>query len=114
VDVAVSADGNAVAVRENSQTLVRTNALSLFSTAATSELEHIAGRTEVPGAATHPSGALLDLPFLTGPVPALPPAVGLRAGIVDARTEILHRRIFLPAPLAMLSTDIDGQRGSFD
>src|SRR5262249_27887781 len=76
VDVAVSADGNAIAVRENSQTLIRTNGLGLFSASTASELEHIPARTEVPGAAMHPSGSLLYLPFLTGPAPALPPATG--------------------------------------
>ena len=66
-------------------------------------------------AALHPSGALLHVPFLTGAAPALPPAVGINGGIdiLDARTGALRRRIFLPEPLAMLSTDVDGQHGSF-
>src|SRR5262249_37500028 len=115
VDVAVSADGNAIAVRENSQTSIRRNDLSLLGVAASSELEHAPGRTEVPGAAMHASGSLLYLPFLTGPAPDLPPATGVAGGIdiVDVRTGILRRRILLPEPFAMLSTDIDGLHGSF-
>lgn len=114
-DLAVSADGNAVAIRENSQISLRTSDLSLLATGTASELERIPGRTEVPGAAIHATGSLLYLPFLTGPPPALPPAIGITGGIdiVDAHTGILRRRIFLPEPLAMLSTDIDGQHGSF-
>ena len=114
-DLAVSADGNAFTVRENSQISTRTADLRLFGSGTQSELENIPGRTEVPGAAIHPSGALLYVPFLTGPAPALPPATGITGGvdILDARTGGLRRRIFLPEPLAMLSTDVDGQHGSF-
>jgi len=45
----------------------------------------------------------------------LPPATNLTGGvdILDARTGTLRRRIFLPEPFAMLSTDTDGQHGSF-
>lgn len=115
IDLAVSADGNAFAVRENAQTSIRSGSLTLLGTAAVSELERIPGRTEVPGAVMHPSGSLLYVPFLTGPAPALPPAVNLTGGvdILDAHTGTLRRRIFLPESLAMLSTDIDGQHGSF-
>ncbi len=114
-DLAASADGNAFAMRENSQISSRTADLSLFAVAAKSELENIPGRAEVPGVAMHPSGALLYVPFLTGAAPALPPATGISGGvdILDARTGTLRRRIVLPEPLAMLSTDIDGQHGSF-
>jgi len=79
------------------------------------QLENIPGRTEVPGAAMHPSGALLYVPFLTGPAPTLPPATGATGGvdILDARSGALRLRIFLPEPLAMLSTDVDAQHGSF-
>lgn len=115
MDLAVSADGNAFAVRENFQNSIRAGDLNLFGISAKNELESIPGRTEVPGATMHPSGALLYVPFLTGPAPALPPATGIGGGvdILDARTGALRRRIFLPEPLAMLSTDIDGQHGSF-
>ena len=115
VDLAVSADGNTVGVRENAEVSLRANNLSLIGVTATRELERIPGRTEVPGAALHASGSLLYLPFLAGPAPTLPPVTGVTGGIdiVDARTGILRRRIFLPEPLAMLSADVDGQHGSF-
>ncbi len=115
IDFAVSGDGNAFATRENGQTSIRKGDLNLFGISAKSELENIPGRMEIPGAAMHPSGSLLYLPFLTGPAPTLPPATGITGGIdiLDARTGTLRRRIFLPEPLAMLSTDIDGQHGSF-
>jgi hypothetical protein len=115
VDIAVSADGNAFTVRENFQTSVRTSGLNLIAANTKNEIENIPGRTEVPGAAMHPSGALLYVPFLTGLPPALPPANGITGGvdILDARSGTLRRRVYLPEPLAMLSTDIDGQHGSF-
>jgi len=115
IDIAVSADGGAFVVREPSQTSVRSTDLTVFGMSAASELERIPNRTEVPGAAIHPSGALLYVPFLTGPAPALPPASNLTGGIdiLDARTGILRRRIFLPEPFVALSSDVDGQHGSF-
>lgn len=115
MDIAVAQDGTTFAVRENSQTSLRSVNLNLVATSATRELENIPGRTEVPGAVLHPSGALLYIPFLTGPAPALPPATNVTGGIDirDARTGALRLRIFLPEPLAMLSTDIDGLHGSF-
>ncbi|HWT87373.1 MAG TPA: IPT/TIG domain-containing protein [Candidatus Angelobacter sp.] len=115
IDVAVSQDGNAFAVREPSRFSIRGADLNVFGANAVGELERIPLRTEVPGAAMHPSGALLYVPFLTGPAPILPPATNLTGGvdIFDARTGTLRRRIFLPEPFAMLSTDTDGQHGSF-
>ena len=115
LDLAVAADGNVFAIRENSQISVRGSDLSLKSVNSTAELERIPGRTEVPGAAMHPSGSLLYVPFLNGPPPASLPTPGLLGGvdIVDARTGKLRQRMFLPEPLAMLATDIDGQHGSF-
>jgi len=115
IDVAVAQDGNAFAVREPSQTSIRSSDLTVFGSQAAREVERIPGRTEVPGAAMHPSGALLYVPFLTGPAPALPPATNLTGGvdILDARTGTLRRRIFLPEPFAMLSSDVDGQHGGF-
>ncbi len=63
----------------------------------------------------HPTGALLYQPFLTGPAPAAPPATAIQGGldILDAHTGRLRLRIFLPEPLAMLSTDIDALHGVF-
>ncbi|GAC1632725.1 MAG: hypothetical protein NVS9B14_06330 [Candidatus Acidiferrum sp.] len=115
MDVAVAPDGNVFAVRENSQTSIRSSSLNLFGISSAPELEHIPGRTEVPGAAMHPSGALLYVPFLTGPAPTLPPAINVTGGIDirDSRTGALRLRIFLPEPFAMLSSDVDGQHGSF-
>jgi len=114
-DLAVSADGNTFAVRENAQTTIRDHSLSLIGVNASSELERIPTRTEVPGAALHSSGALIYVPFLTGPAPELPPATDVTGGvdILDAHSGALLRRIFLPEPLALLSTDIDGQHGAF-
>ena len=115
MDVAVAQDGNAVAIRENSQLSIRSAGLALLAANSASELEKIPGRTEVPGAALHPTGALLYVPFLTGPAPAFPPATNVLGGIDirDARTGSLRLRIFLPEPLSMLSADVDGQHGSF-
>ena len=77
--------------------------------------EQIPTRVLVPGLALHPTGALLYQPFLTGPAPAAPPATGIQGGvdILDAHTGRLRQRIFLPEPLAALSTDIDALHGSF-
>lgn len=63
----------------------------------------------------HPTGALLYQPFLTSPAPAAPPATGIQGGIdiLDAHSGRLRLRIFLPEPLAMLSTDADALHGSF-
>jgi len=63
----------------------------------------------------HPTGALLYQPFLTGPAPAAPPATGIQGGvdILDTHTGRLRLRIFLPEPLAALSTDLDALHGSF-
>lgn len=115
IDLAVPSDGNTFALRENAQISVRDRSLNLIGVNASSELERIPARTEVPGAALHSSGALLYIPFLTGPAPALPPATNVIGGvdIIDAHSGVLRRRIFLPEPLAMVSADIDGQHGSF-
>jgi hypothetical protein len=115
IDLAVSSDGNAFAIRENAQTSIRDRDLNLIGVNASSALERIPARTEVPGAALHSSGALIYIPFLTGPAPALPPATNVIGGgdILDARSGALRRRIFLPEPLAMVSADVDGQHGSF-
>jgi|GEM_PF-720211 hypothetical protein len=114
-DIAVSGDSNEFALRENSQNSIRDSNLNLIGATVSSELERISGRTEVTGAALHPSGALVYVPFLTGPPPAVPPAKNIIGGvdIIDAHSGSLRRRIFLPEPLAMLSNDADGLHGSF-
>src|SRR5258708_23039521 len=89
--------------------------LTVAAMPTSAELEAIPNRVAVPGAALHPTGALLYEPFLTGPAPAAPPATGIRGGvdIVDAHSGQLRLRIFLPEPLAMLSSDVDGLHGEF-
>jgi hypothetical protein len=79
------------------------------------ELETIPNRVAVPGAALHPTGALLYESFLDGAPPAAPPATGIRGGvdIRDAHSGRLRMRLYLPEPLAMLSTDVDGLHGTF-
>jgi len=88
--------------------------LSVFGANAVSELDRIPCDRS-PGTACILPGALLYVPFLTGPAPILPPATNLTGGvdIFDARTGTLRRRIFLPEPFAMLSTDTDGNTGVF-
>jgi DNA-binding beta-propeller fold protein YncE len=114
-DLAAAADGTMFAMRANGITEIRGASLTLAGTPAMAELEQIPGRVAVPGIALHPSGALVYQPFLTGPAPAAPPATGIQGGvdIVDAHSGQLRLRIFLPEPLAMLSTDIDGLHGGF-
>jgi len=115
VDLAATSDGTTFATRANGTTEIRGADLALFSSPAAPELEQIPGRVSVPGLAMHPTGALLYQPFLTGPAPAAPPATGIQGGvdILDAHTGRLRLRIFLPEPLAMLSTDIDALHGVF-
>src|SRR6202040_4215435 len=50
-----------------------------------------------------------------GPAPAAPPAIGIQGGvdILDAHTGHLRLRVFLPEPLAALSTDLDALHSSF-
>jgi hypothetical protein len=114
-DLAAAADGTMFAMRANGTTEIRGVNLTLAGTTAMAELEQIPGRLAVPGVALHPSGALVYQPFLTGPAPAAPPATGIQGGvdIVDAHSGQLRLRIFLPEPLAMLSSDIDGLHGGF-
>jgi len=114
-DLAAAADGSMFAMRVNGRTEFRDASLALAGIPATVELEQIPGRVAVPGFALHPSGALVYQPFLTGPAPTAPPATGIQGGvdIVDAHSGQLRLRIFLPEPLAMLSTDIDGLHGAF-
>jgi hypothetical protein len=101
--------------RTTTATEIRNADLTLTASPASVELEQIPGRVLVPGLAMHPSGALLYQPFLTGTAPAAPPAAGIQGGvdILDAHTGHLRLRIFLPEPLATLSTDVDALHGSF-
>jgi DNA-binding beta-propeller fold protein YncE len=115
IDLAISSDGTTFATRTNSATEIRASDLTLTSTPTSAELQQIPARVSVPGLALHPTGALLYQPFLTGPAPTAPPATGLQGGvdILDAHTGQLRLRIFLPEPLAALSSDVDALHGSF-
>jgi hypothetical protein len=94
---------------------IRDSSLALQSVMAVSELEAIPQRTDVPGIALHPSGALVYIPFITGPAPASAPFTGLQGGvdIMDAHSGRLRLRVMLPEPLAMLAADVDGLHGKF-
>jgi IPT/TIG domain-containing protein len=115
LDLANAADGSMFAARANGTTEIRGQDFTLFGTPATVEREGIPSRVNVPGITLHPSGALVYQPFLTGSPPAAPPATGIRGGIdiLDAHSGELRLRIFLPEPLAMLSSDVDGLHGGF-
>ena len=114
-DVAAAADGTFFASRIGSVVEVRDQNLSLQSVTSPAELEGIPQRTEVPGIALHPTGALVYVPFLTGPPPASAPPAGLQGGvdILDANTGRLRKRVMLPEPFAMLAADLDGLHGKF-
>ena len=109
-DLSTSADGTLFALRSNHSTEIRGLDLSLLSTPVSAELESFPTRVAVPGIALHPSGALLYDPFLDGSPPSAPSAQGIRGGIDirDAHSGRLRLRIYLPEPLAMLSTDANG------
>jgi DNA-binding beta-propeller fold protein YncE len=114
-DLAAAADATMFAMRANGTTEIRDAGLTLTGTPAMAELEQIPGRVAVPGLALHPTGAFVYQPFLTGPAPTAPPATRIQGGvdIVDAHSGQLRLRVFLPEPLAMLSSDIDGLHGGF-
>ena len=114
-DFAVAADGTSLAARIGNVVEIRDQNLSLRSVTRNSEVEGIPQRTEVPGIALHPSGALAYLPFLTGAAPVTAPFTGLQGGvdIVEAHTGRLRMRVMLPEPLAMLASDVDGLQGRF-
>ena len=114
-DIAVAPDGTSFASQKSSAVEIRDADLALLSVTATSELEQIPQRTEVPGIALHPSGALVYVPFLTGAAPVSAPFTGSQGGvdIFDAHTGRLRMRVMLPEPLAMLAVDTDGLRGKF-
>lgn len=114
-DLTAASDGTMFAIRSNGATEIRGTDLTLAAMPTSAELEAIPNRVAVPGAALHPTGALLYEPFLDGPAPAAPPATGIRGGvdIRDAHSGRLRMRLYLPDPLAMLSTDVDGLHGTF-
>ena len=114
-DLTASADGTMFAVRPSGATGIRGTDLTLAAMPTSAELETISNRVAVPGAALHPSGALIYEPFLDGAPPAAPPATGIRGGvdIRDAHSGRLRIRVYLPEPFAMLSTDVDGLHGTF-
>lgn len=114
-DVAAAADGTVFASRAGNVVEIRDENLSLQSVTSPAELEGIPQRTEVPGIALHPSGALVYVPFLTGSAPVSALFSGLRGGvdIFDANTGRLRQRVMLPEPFAMLAADVDGLHGRF-
>ncbi|HXJ10899.1 MAG TPA: IPT/TIG domain-containing protein, partial [Candidatus Limnocylindrales bacterium] len=114
-DLSAASDGTMFAIRSNGTAEIRGADLTLKALPSSAELEAIPNRVAVPGAALHPSGALLYEPFLDGPPPSAPPATGIRGGIDirDAHSGRLRLRVYLPEPFAMLATDVDGLHGTF-
>jgi IPT/TIG domain-containing protein len=114
-DLTAASDGTMFAIRSGGTTQIRGADLTLAAMPTFAELESIPNRVAVPGAALHPSGALLYEPFLDGAPPPAPPATGIHGGIDirDAHSGRLRLRVYLPEPFAMLSTDTDGLHGIF-
>jgi hypothetical protein len=114
-DTAVASDGTFIAARNSGIVEIRDANFNLLSTIDESGLDNIPQRTDVPGIAMHPSGALVYLPFLIGPAPVSAPFTGLQSGmdIVDAHTGQLRLSVMLPEPLAMLAADIDSLHARF-
>jgi len=114
-DLTADSDGTMFAIRSRGTTEIRGADLALAALPTSAELETIPNRVGVPGAALHPSGALLYEPFLDGAPPPAPPATGIHGGvdIRDAHSGRLLLRVYLPEPFAMLSTDTDGLHGTF-
>jgi hypothetical protein len=116
IDMTAAADGTLFALRNSSMVEIRDASFAVKSVVAESGLDTgIPQRTEVPGMAMHPSGALLYIPFLSGPAPESAPFTGLLGGVdvVDAHTGQLRLSVTLPEPLAMLAADVDGWHGKF-
>jgi len=80
-DLTAASDGTMFAIRSGGTTEIRGANLTLAALPTSAELETIANRIAVPGAALHPSGALLYEPFLDGAPPPAPPATGIRGGV---------------------------------
>lgn len=114
-DLTVAADGTRVASRVGSAVEIRDPNLSLWSVTTNSEVESVPQRTDVPGIALHPSGALLYVPFLNGAPPVSPVFAGLQGyvDILDANNGRLRLRVMLPEPFSMTSADSDGLRARF-
>ncbi|HVO56277.1 MAG TPA: IPT/TIG domain-containing protein [Dongiaceae bacterium] len=114
-DLATAADGTFFATQASGRIEIRDTSLALRSVTVISEREGIPAGTVVPGIALHPSGALVYVPFLSGPAPASPPFTGLQGGvdIFDAHSGRLRLRVFLPEPFAALRADSDGLHGKF-
>ena len=114
-DLAAAADATRIALSQNGNVEIRDPNFNLVSIPSRTELERISSRTDAPGIAMHPTGALLYRPFLTGPPPASLPIAGIQGGvdIVDAHSGRLRLRLFLPEPFAMLSADSDALHASF-
>jgi IPT/TIG domain len=114
-DLTAASDGTMFAIRSSGETEIRGADLTLAAMPTSAELETIPDRVAVPGAALHPSGALVYEPFLDGAPPPASPATGIHGGvdIRDAHSGRLRLRVYLPEPFAMLSTDIDGLHGAF-
>src|SRR5580704_546436 len=114
-DLTAASDGTMFAIRSSGTTEIRGADLTLVTLPTSAELETIPNRVAVPGAALHPTGALLYEPFLDGAPPPAPPATGIHGGvdIRDAHSGRLRLRVYLPEPFAMLSTDVDGLHGTF-
>jgi hypothetical protein len=74
-DLATAADGSAFNLATNGATEVHSADFSILSVPASPELTQIPGRVSVPGAALHPSGALVYQHFS----PALPEALEQKA-----------------------------------
>jgi hypothetical protein len=109
-DIATASDGKSFAVRNSNGVEIRDASLELQSVTALSELHRIPERPEVPGILLHPSGALLYVPFLTGPAPIAAPFTGLQSGvdILDAYRTPASARNAAGTP-----RDARGRRGWF-
>jgi len=114
-DLTAASDGTMFAIRSGGATEIRGADLTLAALPTSAELDSIPNRVAVPGAALHPSGALVYEPFLDGSPPSAPPPEGIHGGvdIRDAHSGRLRLRVYLPEPFAMLSTDPDGLHGTF-
>lgn len=107
-DLGAAGDGTVFASAVPAGVEIRNANLSLTAVPSSYELAQIRNRSNVPGIALHPSGALIYQPFLTG----APGAASTRGGIdvLDAHSGALRLRIALPQ---QLMTDVDGLHGDF-